>query len=651
MAVAMRAKGGSNFLLQSWGIGAKVANDSMRSAAATLAEYASKGGQGDTDGTGDTAPDFAYGDLLVENARYRVVYRLVNTVYVMAVASAAANVFSLMRLVDAMTHVATLASRGVEVTPEKLSRRYPELYAAVRLVVSSNGSADVTSILTEADSSLTSKLVVADPVKAGKSFTAKLTGLGRKTATSTPDSSVAPRPSLSQRSVGPAEDQTAQLEFRLPPEALVPLPGSVPPPRRRPQAAPTSGDPFDAFGSAPAVAVAARDDFADLESLGAIGAPQAAQAAASDPFAHVFGSLDMSKAIQGPGGTTGPTPLDLDALLAGGPAGGPLSGPNMGFTAQRGDWAAFNTPGPASANQAPAPWHQQSLGNQTPITPPPKALQKPSEADLAAVAKGESLQLLETWQGSFIGSKLDKAGVLGQVGSSGALDHVDCSVGFRLVAPATGARILSAGLRCALLNKDAARRQPRSKGAFTADMGKLATAQPTESLLKYRLPAVACLPPLVLQVAPVLPESGGANQSVLLVVQYGVNPRLAGHLRKVTFTLQVPKALGQPSKIAPKASWSANQRQLRWELATIEAGSKGIVRAAFASEGASTADAGAYGGGAAAAAFETVCTAHFCGQAGQTLSGVSLESGSSADNTSPSRCMWHGNATAKAVRQ
>ncbi len=70
-----------------------------------------------------------------------------------------------------------------------------------------------------------------------------------------------------------------QVEFRLPPDALVPLPGSVPPPRRRPAAASTSGDPFDAFGSAPAEAAAARDDFADLESLGAIGAPQAQAAA------------------------------------------------------------------------------------------------------------------------------------------------------------------------------------------------------------------------------------------------------------------------------------------------------------------------------------------------------------------------------------
>ena len=38
----------------------------------------------------------------------------------------------------------------------------------------------------------------------------------------------------------------------------------------------------------------------------------------------------MTKVAQ-PGGTSGPTALDLDLLLAGGPAG-PTSGPSMGFT-------------------------------------------------------------------------------------------------------------------------------------------------------------------------------------------------------------------------------------------------------------------------------------------------------------------------------
>lgn len=82
---------------------------------------------------------------------------------------------------------------------------YVQLYTAVRLAVSSNGSADVSSILTESDTSLAAKLnvisnqPVPDPVKVGKSFTARLTGLGRKTGTATPDASVVSRPSISQR--------------------------------------------------------------------------------------------------------------------------------------------------------------------------------------------------------------------------------------------------------------------------------------------------------------------------------------------------------------------------------------------------------------------------------------------------------------------
>ena len=51
------------------------------------------------------------------------------------------------------------------------------------------------------------------------------------------------------------------------------------------------------------------------------------------------------------------------------------------------------------------------MGSKVQFTPPPKSLRPPSEADLAAVANGQSLQLLETWQGSFMSSKLVKAGL------------------------------------------------------------------------------------------------------------------------------------------------------------------------------------------------------------------------------------------------
>ena len=83
---------------------------------------------------------------------------------------------------------------------------------------------------------------------------------------------------------------------------------------------------------------------------------------------------------------------------------------------QAGDWAAFSTPTSSSlSTPAAAPWHAPSMGTRVQFTSPPKTLRPPSEADLAAVANGESLQLLETWQGSFTGSKLVKAGMLSHV--------------------------------------------------------------------------------------------------------------------------------------------------------------------------------------------------------------------------------------------
>ena len=63
------------------------------------------------------------------------------------------------------------------------------------------------------------------------------------------------------------------------------------------------------------------------------------------------------------------------------------------------------------------------MGNKVQFTPPAKALRPPSEADVAAVANGESLQLLETWQGSFMGSKLIKAGLTLKHGLAGSLIH------------------------------------------------------------------------------------------------------------------------------------------------------------------------------------------------------------------------------------
>ena len=62
--------------------------------------------------------------------RYRVVYRLVNSVYVMTVAAAHTNVFYTLQLVEGAVRVLVAACKGVDVTPDKVTRRYPEVGTA-----------------------------------------------------------------------------------------------------------------------------------------------------------------------------------------------------------------------------------------------------------------------------------------------------------------------------------------------------------------------------------------------------------------------------------------------------------------------------------------------------------------------------------------
>ena len=62
-----------------------------------------------------------------------MVYRLVGGVYLMVVASAKANVLWLLGLMDACVRVLIGVARSVEVTPDKLARRYPEVTSATGL--------------------------------------------------------------------------------------------------------------------------------------------------------------------------------------------------------------------------------------------------------------------------------------------------------------------------------------------------------------------------------------------------------------------------------------------------------------------------------------------------------------------------------------
>ena len=56
-----------------------------------------------------------------------MVYRLVSQVYVMAVAPRAMNIFYSTQLVNSVVHQLCSINRGVNMTPEKLTARFPEV--------------------------------------------------------------------------------------------------------------------------------------------------------------------------------------------------------------------------------------------------------------------------------------------------------------------------------------------------------------------------------------------------------------------------------------------------------------------------------------------------------------------------------------------
>lgn len=82
--------------------------------------------------TGDNPPGFGAGQLAACAGRWAVTYRLVNTVYAMVVSPPGANVFLCMQLLDAAAKVLVGVSKGVDVTPDRVVKRYTEVGAGGR---------------------------------------------------------------------------------------------------------------------------------------------------------------------------------------------------------------------------------------------------------------------------------------------------------------------------------------------------------------------------------------------------------------------------------------------------------------------------------------------------------------------------------------
>uniref|UniRef100_A0A2P2LRT0 MHD domain-containing protein n=1 Tax=Rhizophora mucronata TaxID=61149 RepID=A0A2P2LRT0_RHIMU len=101
---------------------------------------------------GDDPLAASSGQLIVGvESRYRVVYRLVNGIYVLGVTIAdhdnSVNVFECIHIVNQAVSVIVAACRGVDVTPEKLNRKYAEIYMALDIVLRGVSSIRLAAML------------------------------------------------------------------------------------------------------------------------------------------------------------------------------------------------------------------------------------------------------------------------------------------------------------------------------------------------------------------------------------------------------------------------------------------------------------------------------------------------------------------------
>lgn len=91
-------------------------------------------------GLGDEALAASSGQVVVgKESKFRVVYRLVNSIYVLGITSADldddTNVYECVGIVNQAVNVLVAACKGVDVTSEKISRKYTEVYMALDVIL------------------------------------------------------------------------------------------------------------------------------------------------------------------------------------------------------------------------------------------------------------------------------------------------------------------------------------------------------------------------------------------------------------------------------------------------------------------------------------------------------------------------------------
>nr|XP_043626229.1 uncharacterized protein LOC122597729 [Erigeron canadensis] len=144
LALSLQPTNGSDILLQTreWFPPARalVALSAFRQTRLAFATGKNNNAEDGDTSLGDDPLAASSGQVIVGvESRYRVVYRLVNAIYVLGITTVdddcVNNVFECISIVNQAVSVVVTACRGVDVTPEKLGRKYAEIYMALDIVL------------------------------------------------------------------------------------------------------------------------------------------------------------------------------------------------------------------------------------------------------------------------------------------------------------------------------------------------------------------------------------------------------------------------------------------------------------------------------------------------------------------------------------
>jgi hypothetical protein len=236
------------FILHSNGIPGKVVQDAAAEALALLSRHTAEGSNS-LDTSGDAAPNLALGQIAVLQGRYLITYRMVHSILVMLISEPTANAFVCLRLLDASGKVLVGACKGVDVTPERLSKRYADVHSLLGALVC-GGLCALPPAFTH--SSATDGKLLAVPLSpadgarrlkraqgalGGKAFTPEKAGEGRNEPTPVPMPETPAKKDGKQFSID-GGDPLRGVEFHIPADALPPPPARAMGAKRRPPAPP-----------------------------------------------------------------------------------------------------------------------------------------------------------------------------------------------------------------------------------------------------------------------------------------------------------------------------------------------------------------------------------------------------------------------------